>query len=88
MWFHSSIDVAVYSALAAVALYPAALPLFKKIQLLRLPVATGASSKDLWQSDSVATLIALQGELGARKMPAATKLCRELIWEILGGDTP
>jgi len=86
MWFHSSIDVAVYSVLAAVALYPLALPLLKKIQLPRLPV--GTASKDRWQSGSVATLIALQAELEARTMPAASKLCRELIWEILGGDSP
>lgn len=86
MWYLSSIDVAVYSALAAVALHPVALPLLKKIQLPRLPVS--APARDQWQSGSVATLIALQGELEARKMQAATKLCRELIWEILGGDTP
>jgi len=86
MWFHSSIDVAVYSVLAAVALYPVALPLLRKIRLPSLPA--GAPAPDRWQSGSVATLIALQGELDARKMPAATKLCRELIWEILGGDTP
>jgi hypothetical protein len=36
----------------------------------------------------VAALIALQAELESRQKPAATKLCRELIWEILGGDTP
>jgi hypothetical protein len=86
MWFHSSIDVAVYSVLAAVSLYPVALPLLRKIRLPALPA--GAPAPDRWQSGSVATLIALQGELDARKMPAATKLCRELIWEILGGDTP
>ena len=86
MWFHSSIDAAVYSVLAAVALYPVALPLLKKIQFPRLPIASAAP--DRWQSVSVATLITLQAELEARKMPSATKLCRELIWEILGGDTP
>jgi hypothetical protein len=86
MWFLSSIDVAVYSVLAAVALYPVALPLLKKIRLPALPAA--APGPDRWQSGSVATLIALQGELETRQMPAATKLCRELIWEILGGDTP
>jgi hypothetical protein len=78
--------VAVYSVLVAVALYPVALPLLKKIQLPQLSI--GGPTQDRWQSASVATLIALQGELEARKMPAATKLCRELIWEILGGDTP
>ena len=86
MWFHSSIDMVVYSGLAAVALYPVVAPLLKKIPLPTLP--TGAPAPDRWQSGSVATLIALQGELEARKMPAATKLCRELIWEILGGDAP
>ncbi len=86
MWFLSSIDMAVYSVLAAVALYPVALPLLKTIRLPKLP--GGTPTPDRWQSGSVATLIALQGELEARKMPAATKLCRELIWEILGGDAP
>lgn len=86
MWFHSSIDAVVYSVLAAVALFPVLAPLVKKFRLPALPA--GVPAPDRWQSESVATLIALQGELEARKMPAATKLCRELIWEILGGDTP
>ncbi len=86
MWFHWSIDAVVYSGLAAVALHPVVVPLLKKIPLPTLPA--GVPTPDRWQSGSVATLIALQGELEARKMPAATKLCRELIWEILGGDTP
>ena len=47
MWFHSSIDVAVYSILAAVALYPVALPLLKKIRLPALPAA--APGPDRWQ---------------------------------------
>ena len=84
MWFPSSIDATVYSALALVALYPLVAPLLKNVRLPSL----GAPAADRWQSKSVATLIALQGELEARKMPTATKLCRELIWEILGGDAP
>lgn len=75
-------DVAVYSGLAAVALWPAVLPYIKKI---RLP-GRSQPTKDQWQADSVAGLIALQGDLEARKMAPAVKLCRELIWEILGGD--
>lgn len=83
---HWSIDVAVYSGLAAIVLFPLLAPLFKKLHLPALP--TPHVGPDRWQSDSVAALIALQAELETRQKPAATKLCRELIWEILGGDTP
>jgi hypothetical protein len=82
MWYPSSIDAMVYSVLAAVAVFPVLAPLVRKVRLPGLP----APAQDRWRSESVATLIALQAELEARKMPAATKLCRELIWEILGGD--
>lgn len=85
MWFHSSTDVAVYSLLAAFAVYPAFLPLLKKIQGLRLPGVAG-NAPERWQADSVSTLISLQSDLESRKMQPAVKLCRELIWEILGGD--
>jgi hypothetical protein len=79
MWLPSSIDLLVYSGLALVALYPFALPLFRK---LPWPAVDG----ERWQTQSVNQLIALQAELEARKKPAAVKLCRELIWEVLGGD--
>lgn len=82
MWFPSSIDAVVYSVLAALALYPSVLPLLKTVRLPRL------AGPDRWQADSIARLIALQGDLESRNLPTATKLCRELIWEILGGDTP
>lgn len=78
----SLIDVAVYSGLAAVALWPAVLPYLKQIRLPFRP----QPGKDQWQADAVAGLIALQGQLEARKMTPAVKLCRELVWEILGGD--
>jgi hypothetical protein len=86
MWSHWSVDVTVYSGLAAVVLFPVLAPLLRKLHLPALPAAHGGP--DRWQSDSVAALIALQAELESRQKPAATKLCRELIWEILGGDTP
>ena len=80
---HWSIDVVVYSGLAAVALFPLLRPYLQKLRVTALP-----AGPDRWQSESVAALIALQAELESRQKPAATKLCRELIWEILGGDTP
>jgi len=85
MWFHWSTDVAVYSLLAAFAVYPAVLPLLKKIQGLRLPEVAG-EAPERWRTDSVSSLISLQSDLESRKMQPAVKLCRELIWEILGGD--
>lgn len=80
MWWPSSLDLIVYSGLALVALYPFALPLVTK---MRWPTSAAG---ERWQTDSVNQLIALQAELEARKKPAAVKLCRELIWEVLGGD--
>lgn len=76
-------DVAVYSVLAAVAGLPFLAPVFKS---LKLPTLPWKPAGDRWQSKSVETLIALQSELEGRKMAPAVKLCRELIWEIIGGD--
>jgi hypothetical protein len=81
MWLPSSLDLVVYSGLVLVALYPFAQPLLGRIRWPHAP-----ARPDDWQSASVATLLALQSDLEARKMPAAVKLCRELTWEILGGD--
>jgi len=84
MWSLSSTDLAVYSVLAAVAGLPFLAPLLKGVKLPALPAM--AAKPERWQAKSVDTLIALQTELEARKMPAAVKLCRELIWEVIGGD--
>jgi hypothetical protein len=80
----SWLDVAVFSGLAALALGPSVWPYIKSF---RLPVAPKPAPEE-WQASRIATLISLQGELETRQKPAAVKLCRELIWEILGGDLP
>lgn len=80
----SPLDAAVYSGLGLAVLWPVVWPYLKK---LRVPPATPAAPEE-WQAARIATLISLQGELEAKQKPAAVKLCRELIWEILGGDLP
>ena len=77
-------DTLVYSGLAAFAAFPLFPSLLKGIRLPVLPSHTPAP--DRWQAGTVDSLVNLQGELERRKMPAAMKLCRELIWEVLGGD--
>ena len=84
MWSLSSTDLAVYSVLAVVAGLPFIAPALKGCKLPDLPWPTGKG--DRWQAKSVDTLIGLQSELEGRKRPAAVKLCRELIWEVIGGD--
>lgn len=84
MFSISPLDLAVYSGLGLAALWPAVWPFLKN---LRLP-ANQKPAPEEWQSARIATLISLQGELEAKQKPAAVKLCRELIWEILGGDLP
>ena len=80
-------DALVYSGLAAFAAFPMLTTLLKGIRLPVLPVLPApAPAPDRWQAGTVDALVTLQGELEQRKMPAAMKLCRELIWEILGGD--
>lgn len=87
MWFPSP-DILVYSGLALAALWPAMRSAVGFVRSLAGgPVRPDALPPDRWQSDSIATLVALQSELADRKMPQAMKLCRELCWEILGGDS-
>lgn len=83
MWSLSLTDLAVYSVLAAIAGLPLLRPLLAS---LKLPTLPWKSVGDRWQSQSVETLIALQTDLEARKMTPAVRLCRELIWEVIGGD--
>lgn len=92
MLSHLSADLLVYSGLALAGLSGYWLPYLKGLNL-RLPApapapAPVATPEGQWQSDTVDTLIRLQATLEARKMTPAVKLCRELIWEVLGGDKP
>lgn len=86
---HLSADLLVYSGLALAGLSGFWLPYLKGLNL-RWPTpaapAPPATPESHWQSDTVDTLIRLQATLEARKMAPAVKLCRELIWEVLGGD--
>lgn len=88
MSFLSSTDLAVYSLLAVAGLSSYWLPQLKGF---RIPWPTVGSkpapSEADWQTETVQSLVRLQAGLEDRKMPAAIKLCRELIWEVLGGDS-
>jgi hypothetical protein len=91
---HLSADLLVYSGLALAGLSGYWLPFLKGLNL-RLPTPAPAPApapvvtpEGQWQSDTVDTLIRLQATLESREMAPAVKLCRELIWEVLGGDKP
>lgn len=82
-------DLAAYSLLAIVALFPLISNGLSALGTIRLPAwrpaAPAEPTKEQWQSAWIGRLVSLQNELEERKMPAAVKLCRELTWELLGG---
>lgn len=91
--FPWSIDLLVYSGLAAAALSGFWLPALKGFKLPwpaanapALPAGPPATPESQWMQESVDTLIRLQATLEARQMTQAAKLCRQLTWEVLGGD--
>ena len=89
-------DYLVAAALAAVALFPAiagpavsaAQGLWSKLRGTGTPTVH-ASEEDAaanWRNQWVQTLMELQADLESRgKQQAPLKLCKQLIWEIIGG---
>ena len=79
-------DIAVIVTLALIAGYPA-LGYIAKLPKLRAPTASPQQpSKAEWRQRWVQTLISLQTELEDSAETSQADLCRQLIWEILGGD--
>lgn len=91
----SSIDLAVYSTLAIIGLSNIWLPYLRGVQIpwpafaptappTVIPAAVIPAAD--WKAETVENLIRLQAAMDEKQMAAASKLCRELIWLVLGGD--
>ena len=81
----SLVDLAVIATIAIIAGYPAIGAAVSAIRGLRTPSVL-ESSKAEWRQQWVKTLISLQTELEEASEDSQAELCRQLIWEILGGD--
>lgn len=81
----SNLDILVLSVIAAVACYPAV-----RLALGRLPSwisrPAAVATKEEWQQRWTHTLIELLADLERDGLKPGATLCRELMWEILGGD--
>lgn len=77
-------DLLVLSSIAVVLAFPLLKAAASKF-LPRLPVVQ-AESKAAWQQRWTNTLIELLADLDKDANKPAATLCRELMWEILGGD--
>ena len=83
----TAIDLAVLGGLAAVAAAPAlpSLSLLLKARPKPNP-ADAEQTQEAWRQQWTSTLIDLLGDLEGQDMAPAAKLCRELMWEIIGGE--
>lgn len=81
----SLVDLAVIATIAIIAGYPAIGAVLSAVRGLRVPSAS-VPSKAEWRQQWVKTLISLQTELEDASEDSQAELCRQLIWEILGGD--
>ena len=77
-------DLAVIATIAIIAGYPAIGAALSYIRGLQ--AASLQPSKAEWRQQWVKTLISLQTELEDASEDSQAELCRQLIWEILGGD--
>jgi hypothetical protein len=78
----SWLDILVISGLGLAAGYPFLLSALRKLPALRPAAAT----KEAWQQQWTHTLIDLLADLDRDGMKQGASLCRELMWEILGGE--
>lgn len=83
------LDLAVIAGIAALA----AAPLLPRLALLLSgwgkPSPQGQASgqtQEGWRQEWTSTLISLLADLEKQEMAPASKLCRELMWEIIGGE--
>lgn len=82
----SSLDILVLSGLAAALCYPLALPALRYAGSLSGWFAAKPSTQEQWRQQWTHTLIELLADLDKDGMKQAGLLCRELMWEIIGGD--
>lgn len=83
-------DYVILAVLAAVAAAPIVISWAKKLiaggLTLQLPQAILPPAEDTWRKAWVQKLMELQDDLESKpEQAAALKLCRQLIWEVLGG---
>lgn len=81
------LDLAMIAAIALVGAYPL-LGYVAKLPKLAIgrPSPALESTKAEWRQEWVKTLITLQTELEEMGESNQADLCRQLVWEILGGD--
>jgi hypothetical protein len=83
----NTVDLAVLGGLAALAAAPALPRLSLLLKARPKPSQAAAErSQDAWRQQWTSTLIDLLGDLEEMDMAPASKLCRELMWEIIGGE--
>jgi hypothetical protein len=85
-------DIAVIAAVLGIGAAPGLLARLQAVRLLggeaapAQPEAPAEASKEAWRQEWTSTLISLLADLEKQDMAPATKLCRELMWEIIGGE--
>lgn len=80
----SSLDILVLSAIALTLCYPQIRTALNSMSVAA-PVAT-QETKEQWRQRWTHTLIELLGDLDKEGHKAGSALCRDLMWEILGGE--
>lgn len=84
----NTFDLLVYSALALVAAYPFVSSGVAKLAggIKLSPAAPTPNARDKWAHKWTGELLTLVDELTAHGDAEAAKLCRQLIWLIIGGE--
>lgn len=84
----SSLDILVLSCLGVAVCYPAILSAARAATVLPAWFSRPAAeaTKERWQQRWTHTLIGLLADLDKAGMKQGASLCRELMWEILGGE--
>lgn len=82
----SKLDILVLSGIVIAVCYPAILSALNVAGNLTTFFAKPSATQEQWRQRWTATLIELLGDLDKQGMKQGATLCRELMWEILGGD--
>lgn len=82
----NKLDILVLSGLAVALFYPAIISIFRAA-IPAIPDASPVEVKsERWQQQWTHTLIDLLADLDSGGLKQGASLCRELMWEIIGGD--
>lgn len=82
----STLDLCVLAGLGLLAAWPWLQSLPKGL-LAIVPVSGKQANEEAWRQKWVATLIDLQTDLEERSQTEQVDLCRNLIWQLLGGES-